>query len=609
MTTRNNRPEDAALANTTMSSPLTDSAQVLRRQAEDIFRERTTKSADGQDVLSLEKTRQMLYELQVHQIELEMQNEELRRTHVELDLISKRYYDLYELAPTGYCTLSEKGLFVATNLTAATLLGIHRKKLINQPISRFISKEDQDIYYLYRKKLFETDEPQTCDLRMIKEDGTTIWTTLVATVAQDVNGTPVCRLAISDITELKKIQQEKANHQLEILKKKAERRESIGRLAGGVAHDFNNMLGVILGYTELALDRVNPTQPLYADLSEIRKAAERCADLTRQLLAFAGRQVVAPKIINLNQTVEEKLKVVRREVGENIHFSWLPGADLWLLNLDPVQIDQMLKNLCDNARDAIAGSGTIIIKTENTTLDEAHCSELPWLIPGEYVQLTVSDNGRGIDKKELDNLFEPFFTTKELFERAGLGLATVYGAVKQNGGFIDVSSKPEQGTSFTIYLPRYVGVKRKAPTEEVVQSTVPGQETILVAEDEPIVLELVTTILEMKGYAVYAASNAHEAIRLAREHAGNINLLLTDVLMPDMNGDELAKKLLADDPSLKCLFMSGHTAHIVTHSGLLDEDIHFIQKPFTVDRLITKVHEVMESESTGCVLINDTKVS
>ena len=597
MTTRNNRPEDAALANTTMSSPLTDSGQVLRRQAEDIFRERTAKSVDGQDVLSLEKTRQMLYELQVHQIELEMQNEELRRTHVELDLISKRYYDLYELAPTGYCTLSEKGLFVETNLTAATLLGIHRKKLINQPISRFISKEDQDIYYLYRKKLFETGEPQTCDLRMVKEDGTTIWTTLVTTVAQDVDGTPVCRLVISDITELKKMQEEKTNHQLEILQKKAERRESIGRLAGGVAHDFNNMLGVILGYTELALDRVNPDQPLYADLSEIRKAAERCAALTQQLLTFAGRQIIAPKTLNLNRTLEEKLKMLRQAIDEKIEIIWLPGLDLWPVKMDQAQMGQILTNLCDNAIDATAGQGTITIETKNLTVEEDYFVEQPWFIPGDYVQLTVNDNGRGMDKKAMDNLFEPFFTSKGKFERAGLGLATVYGAVKQNGGFIDVSSELEQGTTFTIYLPRYVGVKQKAPTEDAVQPTVPGQETILVVEDEPIVLELVTTLLEMKGYAVYAASNAHEAIRLAREHAGNINLLLTDVLMPEMNGDELAKKLLADDPSLKCLFMSGYTADIVTHSGLLDEDIHFIQKPFALDSLIAKVQEAMKSSS------------
>ena len=329
-------------------------------------------------------------------------------------------------------------------------------------------------------------------------------------------------------------------------------------------------------------------------MSEIRKSAERCADLTQQLLTFAGRQIIAPKTLNLNQTLEEKLKILRQAIDEKIEIIWLPGLDLWPVKMDQAQIDQILTNLCDNAKDATAGQGTITIETKNLTVEENHFVEQPWFIPGDYVQLTVNDNGWGMDKKAMDNLFEPFFTSKGKFKRAGLGLATVYGAVKQNGGFIDVSSELEQGTTFTIYLPRYVGRKQKAPTEDVVQPTVHGQETILVVEDEPIVLELVTTLLEMKGYAVYAASNAHEAIRLAREYAGNINLLLTDVLMPEMNGDELAKKLLADDPSLKCLFMSGYTADIVTHSGLLDEDIHFIQKPFALDSLIAKVQEAME---------------
>jgi two-component system cell cycle sensor histidine kinase/response regulator CckA len=244
--------------------------------------------------------------------------------------------------------------------------------------------------------------------------------------------------------------------------------QSVGRLAGGVAHDFNNMLGVILGYTEMALGELSPAQPLYANFKEIKKAAERCADLTRQLLAFASRQVVAPKIIDLNQTVEEMYRLMRQTIGDNIELAWLPGADLWSVNMDPTQIGQILANLCDNASDAIAGLGTITIKTVNSTLDEAHCAEHPWLIPGDYVQLTVSDSGCGIDKEVIDNLFEPFFTTKEMSKHSGLGLATVYGAVKQNGGFIDVSSEPEQGTTFTIYLPRYVGMERQEKTEKVV---------------------------------------------------------------------------------------------------------------------------------------------
>ncbi len=586
MTNKNNR----------LNSAPPSGVKSMRQQAEDIFQERVAKSEADQDVLSLEKTRQMLYELQVHQIELEMQNEELRRAHAELDTIWKRYYDLYDLAPTGYCTLSKNGLFLEANLTAAKMLATHRRELVGRPVSQYIFQEDQDIYYLHRKKLFETGDPQTCDLRMVKKDGTFFWATLVATRAENVDGAPVSRIVMSDITELKKSLEEKTKHKLEMKSKKAERMKSIGRLAGGVAHDFNNMLGVILGYTQMALDELSPAQPFYEDLMEIGKAAERCADLTRQLLAFAGKQIVAPKVIDLNETVDEMYTIMRQRIGENNEFIWIPGADLWLVNIDPAQLGQMLKNLCDNARDAVSGAGKIVIKTDNITLDETNYAQQPWLVPGDYVRLVVSDNGCGIEKEAIDNLFEPFFTTKEMIESPGLGLATVYGAVKQNGGFIDVNSELEKGTTFSIYLPRYAGAEQKEPTKEVVQTGMPARESILVVEDEPIVLELVTRILEMKGYTVYATNNAHEAIKIAHDHIGQINLLLTDVLMPEMNGDELAQKILTDDPSLKCLFMSGYTADVVTRSALLDEEIHFIQKPFALDALILKVKEAIKGK-------------
>ena len=593
MTTKKDRLEDANPPVIDIGSEPIPADQSLRLQAEERYREISDKLAADQDALSLEKNRQLLYDLQVHQIELEMQNEELRRTHVELDLVWTRYFDLYDLAPVGYCTLSEKGLFLEVNLTAATMLGISRKNLVNRPINQFIFRDDQDIYYLHRTQLFKTGEPQTFDLRMVKKDGSSSWTTLVVSIAQDTEGASLCRIVMSDITELRKAREEKIGHKLEMLNKKAERMKSIGRLAGGVAHDFNNMLGIILGYTQMALAEVDPVQPLHADLKEIEKAAERCASLTRQLLAFASRQIVAPKIIDLNQTVEDMCILLRQKIGENVELSWLPGADLWPVKMDPAQLEQMLTKLCENASEAVGDQGLVTIKTENTTLEESHRTRQPWLIPGDYIQLTVSDNGCGMQKEEIDNVFEPFFTTKDISKGQGLGLATVYGAVKQNGGFIDVSSELERGTTFTIYLPRYREVSSKEKIKMAVQPDMPAKETILVVEDEPIVLELVTKLLEMKGYTVIATNNPLEAINLARDCAGNFNLLLTDVLMPEMNGDELAKKLLTDYPSLKCLFMSGYSAEFVTHSGLLNEDIHFIQKPFAVDTLIAKIQEVI----------------
>lgn len=594
MTSKDGRPKHMDPSADVLSTSFANSGQTLRQQAEEILRNKVDEITEGQEALSFEEARQMFHELQVHQIELEMQNEELRRTHAELDIVRERYFDLYNLAPVGYCTLCEKGLIVEANLAAAAMLDTARSGLARQPISRFIFKEDQDIYYFHRKNLFESGEPQTCELRMVKNDGALFWTTLVSTSAKEADGVLSCRILMIDITECKQAQEESAR--LEIQLKKAQRMKSVGRLAGGVAHGFNNMLGVILGYTEMALGQLGSTHPLYVDLLEVRKAAERSADLTRQLLAFASEQIIAPKILNLNQVVENVIKVLLSAISEKKQFSWQPGTDLWPISMDPVQIGQMLANLCENARDAIAGNATgeITISTGNTTLDEVYCASKYWLIPGDYVQLTVSDNGCGMDQGLLDDLFEPFFTTKGMYTSSGLGLATVYGAVKQNNGFIEVTSEPGHGTTIIIYFPRHSCEARKIPTKNSVQPVTPSQQTILVVEDEPIVLELVTKLLELIGFNVFATNDVHEAIRLAQQHAGNIDLLLTDVLMPEMNGDELAQKILADDPSLKCLFMSGYTADIITRrGGLLVKDIHFIQKPFTVSSLTVKIQEVL----------------
>jgi signal transduction histidine kinase len=257
-----------------------------------------------------------------------------------------------------------------------------------------------------------------------------------------------------DITERKRAEQEKSD--LETQLQQVQKIESVGRLAGGVAHDFNNMLGVILGHAEMAKEQVDATHPIYDDLEEIRKAAERSANLTRQLLAFARKQTVSPKILDINDTVTNMLKMLRRLIGEQIHLIWIPGRDLWPLKMDPSQIDQIVANLCVNARDAIDGVGQITIRSANILIDDDYCANHPDSAPGEYVQLIVNDTGCGMDNATLTHIFEPFFTTKGLGDGVGLGLATVYGAVRQNNGFVHVYSEPRQGTSFTIYLPRYV---------------------------------------------------------------------------------------------------------------------------------------------------------
>ncbi|MHB8830479.1 MAG: ATP-binding protein, partial [Syntrophales bacterium] len=391
-----------------------------------------------------------------------------------------------------------------------------------------------------------------------------------------------------------KAEEEKAKLQNQLLQ--SQKIEAIGQLAGGVAHDFNNMLGVIIGHAEVAMDKADTAQPLHADLEEILKAAQRSADLTRQLLTFARKQVISPKVLDLNETVEGMLKMLRRLIGEDINLAWLPGVDVWPVKMDSSQIDQLLANLCINARDAIAGVGKVTIETVNTRLDNDYCADHAGFIPGNFVMLAVSDNGCGIDKESLDKIFEPFFTTKEAGKGTGLGLATVYGIVKQNSGFINVYSEPDRGTTFRIYLPRYVGTLEKVLKNGNTEPIIRGFETILVVEDEPALLELTTTLLAMQGYKVLAASTPGEAFRLVKEHGGDIHLLITDVVMPEMNGRDLAKNLLALIPNLKCMFTSGYTANVIVHHGVLDEGVHFIQKPFSRQDLAFKVREVLDQK-------------
>jgi PAS domain S-box-containing protein len=397
-----------------------------------------------------------------------------------------------------------------------------------------------------------------------------------------------------DISERKQAEEEKAR--LEDQLRQAQKMESVGRLAGGVAHDFNNMLGVILGHAEMALDQVDSAQPLHGDLTEIRQAAERSADLTRQLLAFARKQTVAPQVLDLNETVAGMLNMLKRLIGEDIDLCWQPQPDLWPVKVDPSQIDQILANLCINARDAIAEVGKTTIETGNSIVDKAYCRGHPGLAPGEYVRLAVSDDGCGMDKETLSHLFEPFFTTKGVGQGTGLGLATVYGIVKQNNGFTDVHSELGKGTTFTIYLPRQVAkaehIRKESPTAPAAR----GRETVLLVEDEPAILNMITRMLETRGYTVLAAGTPGEAIRLAREHAGEIHLLLTDVVMPEMNGRALAKNLLSLYPHLKRLFMSGYTADVIARQGVLDDGVHFIQKPFSTKNLSAKVREALEGE-------------
>ncbi|MDD5167622.1 MAG: PAS domain S-box protein [Syntrophales bacterium] len=497
-------------------------------------------------------------------------------------------------SPLGVRIVSEEGETLYANRVILDIFGYidMEEWRTNPAVNRYTERSYAEFKARREKRRLGRDDFPEYEIEIVRKDGALrhlqVWRKSIFW-----NGKSHYQVIYRDITQSKLAEEEKAKLQNQLLQ--SQKIESIGRLAGGVAHDFNNMLGVILGHVEMALEQVDPAQPLHANLQEIRKAAERSADLTRRLLAFARKQTIAPKVIDINKTVKGMLEMLRRLIGEDIHLIWLPAGNLWPIKVDPSQIDQLLANLCVNARDAIAGVGKVTIETGNVSFDEAYCDDHIGFVPGDYVLLAVSDNGCGMDKEVQSNLFEPFFTTKAVGEGTGLGLAMVYGIVKQNSGFINVYSEPHQGTTFRIYLPRHIGKAEQVRTEGPQETVMRGHETVLVVEDEPAILDLSRLMLEKQGYRVLTAGAPGEAIRLAGEHAGEIHLLMTDVVMPEMNGRDLAKKLLSLYPNLKRLFMSGYTANVIAHHGVLDEGVYFIQKPFSVKDLAAKVRDALGS--------------
>ena len=551
---------------------------------------------------------QLQSEITVSQLQrqaTEQRNRELadeihHREAVELALTvsEERFRILFADSPEAYFIIAD-GAFIDCNRSAEVMFCATREQIIGQPPVAFAPA-------------FQPDGHPSVDVaRPISEESLTDiaifeWTVqrldgtmLVAEIVVSpmlLDGRSVRFTSWRDITARKQTEQEREKLQTQLIQ--AHKMESVGRLAGGVAHDFNNMLGVIIGYTDLSLQQLHATSPLYNELTEIKRAAERSAALTRQLLAFARKQTISPVVLNLNDAITNMLKILRRLIGEDIDLDWQPGANLDAVNIDPTQVDQILANLCANARDAIVSAGKVTIETQNITVDEAYADASTEIVPGSYVLLAVSDNGRGMDQTTREHLFEPFFTTKGLHEGTGLGLATVYGIVKQNHGFINVDSESGQGTSIKIFLPRHHACAEPMTQETPVTAMERGAETILLVEDEPAILTVVTCALEQQGYQILAVHSPSEALQLVVEFTGKIHLLVTDVVMPGMHGRELAQRLLTHYPQLKCLYMSGYTVNVIAHHGVLDTGVNFLQKPFTIQDLRMKVHEVLQQEET-----------
>lgn len=466
-----------------------------------------------------------------------------------------------------------------------------------------LGKSDFQMCWTDQAEAFRYDDKQVIvskipkigtEKQVITPDGQTTWIRTSKVPLYDKGKKVIGMLGIDeDISDQKQEEEEKAK--LEAQLHQSQKIESVGKLAGGVAHDYNNMLSIIIGYAELAQMKLDSTHVIQENLEQILSAAKRSRDITRQLLAFARKQTIDPKILDLNASIENTLKMLRNLLGENIDLNWKPQNGLWPVKMDTSQLDQILANLCINARDAIVDVGKLTVETGKIHFDQAQCDVKPGLVPGDYVMLTISDDGCGMTPEILDHIFEPFFTTKQVGEGTGLGLAMVYGVVKQNNGYIDVSSQPGKGTSIRIYLPRHVGqVEEKLETKP---GNVPQghKETVLLVEDEVGILELAATQLKACNYHVMAASTPSEALAIAESHIGEIDLLVTDVVMPIMNGRELADRLQLMYPQLRCLYMSGYAENAIAHHGVLDKDIHFISKPFSGQELGVKVRKVLDS--------------
>lgn len=683
-----------------------DSAQQLRTLAEQNVRE------DAEDVtqetMSPEAVKQLLHELRVHQVELEMQNEELRRSQHDIDVLRARYFDLYNLAPVGYLTLSEQGTIVEANLTSANLLGVARGSLVKRLFSSFIFLEDQDRYYLYRKQLAETGgSPRECELRMVRTDGSLFWAHLQAISAREAETTTECRMVVRDCTRQKvaeievrasKEQWEKtfdaiddvvtvhdldmqiirankaagdlfqvapaeligkqcyelfrgtseacqgcpeisarkdqANQQaniyhenlgktfsvssyplveqggiigfvsiakditeqlqLEERLRQAKKVEAIGTLAGGIAHNFNNILVPILGYAELAESRIAPDDPLNSDLQHIIKGALRAKDMIAQILAFSRKSPEKRQSFQPQLVVVEALKLLQASLPATIKVKTEIASDCGTILADPTQLHQIVMNLCVNAHHAMVESGGVLkVGLEKVIIGKEESKALgSGLFPGEYVVLEVSDTGCGMDRETQERIFEPYFTTKCQGEGSGMGLSVVHGMVTNYQGHISVQSEPGKGTSFLVYLPCSVeGLPLRLSKSSVPEAG--GTERIVVVDDEVVITTMFQTILTRMGYQVIVFNNSLEALAFISQDPDSFDLLFTDMRMPNLTGLELIQKALAVRPELPVILCTGFNKLVNKQKAkALGIDV-CLEKPVSVPELILAIHKAL----------------
>jgi two-component system, cell cycle sensor histidine kinase and response regulator CckA len=521
-----------------------------------------------------------------------------KRTELALAEEAAHRRILFDHTTAGVAQVAVDGRYLMVNPAYSEIFGYSPEEFSGIDFLAVTHPDDAELSRRIRLEVLAANgAPVRYTKRYLHKDGHTIWAELTSALVRAADGSPSYFIThLTDVTERRRAAEE--NEKLQAQLAQAQKMESVGRLAGGVAHDFNNMLGVILGHADLALEQVPLSAPVRADLEEIMQAAQRSADLTRQLLAFARRQTAEPRVLDLGETISGMLRWLRRLIGEDIDLTWAAEDGLWPVRIDPAQLDQILANLCVNARDAIAGVGLISIQARNVTLDEGDPAAVAGLAAGDFVVLTVCDNGSGMEREVLDHIFEPFYTTKGPGRGTGLGLATVYGIVRQNDGVINARSEPGTGTTFNIYLPRVSGRSDARTIERGPETWCANGETVLLVEDEPAMLRLGQAMLERLGFTVLSARTPADAVRIADERSGAIDVLLTDVVMPGMNGRDLAAHIGTARPDMACVFISGYTADVIAHRGLLDKGVHFLQKPFSTAELSRKIREALESRRT-----------
>ncbi len=586
MTPNESRPKSGSASFTdSTSSCEADTAQALRQRAEALAGELSREISEDLLALSPESARQAIHDLRVHQIELEMQNEELRRAQEELEESRARYFDLYDLAPVGYCTLHESGLILDANLTVAKLLGVARGSLLRQPLSRFVFPGDQDAYYLRRKALAETGAPQTWEVRMLKRDGTALWVRMDAVTAQDSDGGTRCRIVVSDISQNKAEAEEKA--QLEAQNRQLQKAEGLGRMAGAIAHHFNKHLTAVIGNLELALNDLPNSAATVGKLTDALHAAGQAAAVSKLMLTYLGQTQARQEPLDIAQVCRQGLPMLRAATPRDSSLE----ADLPLqspaVSADVNQMLQMLTNLVTNAWEAgVDGRGAVCLRVRTASHSEiraVHRFPVGWRPEDKaYVCLEVVDSGCGIADKDIEMLFDPFYSSK--FTGRGLGLSVVLGIIRTHQGCITVESAPGLGSTFRVFLPVSEEAVRNPPVQAA-KSTAAGGGTILLVEDEPMVRRLVETVLERLGYTVLLAKDGVEAVEVFEQHRDAVRCVLCDLTMPRMNGWETLNALRKLAPRLPVILASGYSKAQVLAGSHPELPQAILSKPYQIQEL------------------------